>query len=1322
MTQVSSANRVVEIRNIGKPSITGLTELGHERPHDEVRDKVPLQCDEFFCYVEIICRRGECCDIVTWITGVRRRGSPIPGRRRIYCRSSRSGTLFQYTRKPLKKDLEETDLHEVIRSCRSKKCGDKTEEAWSETRSIFKLLWKRFGRRYVTIGLITIAWTQMTSILRPYGMSRLISYFDKSQTRISRTDAYYGAGIVVFLNLASFIFWKNFRIIEANFAIRMQVSLMALLYRKILKLSPESLSANSLGNVVTILTKDIYTIESGSWIVMDLITFGLKTITVSYLLWTKLGNVAFIGMGILLLALPVQSYLSTFLTKMRLNVGEHADQRLQVMQETLSAIKIIKIYTWEKFFDRKVSSARRYQIHHNIKKTVTNVVIAIGLLTSKLTFLIVILAYIRMGYTTNTELLFYVLTLFNELNGSFGIMIPYYICKIAEFKASFIRLNTFLQNREAQAQEEPEDGNGKPSIELKDVGVKINDNEVLKEVNLHIKKPRIKSGYRICDLKVNGTVSYAAQEPWLFPSSVKQNILFGEEFEPKRYEEVIKACALKYDLSLMDNGDETLVADKGINLSKGQQLRVTLARAVYRKSDIYLLDDSLTALDNHVQDFIFNEAFKKLLSDKICLLVTQNVSHIRQAENVVILNEGSVVFAGAPSEIYENEINSSLEKQAAIKKSENNVNNKNKPKDNKENGIVQTEQQFSKKKVYQEVKKTGKVNFSVYTKYLRFGGGFVIFGLIILLFVVAQVCESLADKLITQWIDLQQKVLDLKDNSTVSQTYYEETSAKKDVSFTLYAVMVVLNAALNLIKYYALLVFCRKASVHLHQAMSLNIITAVMSFFDTHFIGNILNRFSLDLNIIDEYLPFIFPEFVSVVFSAIGCIVLISSINWTFLIPAFIFLVITMLLRMAYIPTGRSLKRVSAAAKSPVVGHINSTLEGLSTIRAFKAESILKDEFDRYQDIFSSAHLLYVYSQIAFGFFIDVFSCIFTILVIVRFLFFDHERAGCPKLDVLGLYLENEKQYHKTVCGLNLGHTKYFSAGNVGLALTQVFILTSNIEWAVRHWAFLENQMTSVERALEYTAIKSEKFDGKEVRNWPSEGRIVYEKVTLKYENAKDPVLKGISFSAEPGQKIGIVGRTGAGKSSILSTLFRLYDYEGRICIDGVDISTVSLTFLRKNIAIIPQDPVLFTGTIRSNIDPYKKHTDQTIWKAIEKVRIKHLIPNLEMEVKEGGSSFSVGQKQLICLARAAVRKFQIVVLDEATANMDPVTDKLLHTVIDDVFVKCTMLIIAHRLHTVIDCDRVMVLDNGRIMEFDSPKRLLKNKESRFYKMCQVSE
>ncbi|KAJ8965824.1 hypothetical protein NQ314_003891, partial [Rhamnusium bicolor] len=829
-----------------------------------------------------------------------------------------------------------------------------------------------------------------------------------------------------------------------------------------------------------------------------------------------------------------------------------------------------------------------------------------------------------MGYSANTELIFYILSIFKDLKFTLGIMIPTGIGYAGEMYAAIMRINKILIADELPPNSENDGPNLKPLIELKEATVHMNGNTILKNIYFRsdsgltlvtgtvgsgkssllktiLKDYPLTKGY----VRTHGHISYTSQDPWLFPSTIKQNILFGEKFNEKRYQDVVRVCALQYDFNLFEKRDETIVCDRGLNLSKGQQSRINLARSIYKESDIYLLDDSLATLDARVQ----------------------TARHIHEVDNVVIMDKGQIKSVGKPDKKIILEINELICKDGDLEKEINKEYYEEEIREKQEESKLLEAEQTISNKVYAEVKKIGEVDYAIYKK-----------------------------------VDEQQKVLDLEANFTkylhienkYSTKLLVEAKEKENFTIKLYAIVIVISTTLGLIKTYGLLDFCRKASIKMHNIISYTIINAVISFFDSHFIGNILNRFSQDLNNIDETLPFVIFDCFEVTFSVTGIIILMATVNWQFLIAFAVFIIILIILRKFYLPASRSLKRLEAIS--------------LTTIRAYKAQRILTEAFDRHQDLFTSANYSLECASRAFGCIIDVLCSILIALVIAKFIFID---TGT-------------------------------SAGNVGLVLTQVLMLAGHIQFGIRQWAEIENLMTSVERVLEYTDIKQETTGSVSLKNWPGQGVITYENVTLAYDNNKQ-VLKNLNFTVESKQKIGIVGRTGTGKSSIIVALFRLYEVEGKILIDGVDIKTLPLKFLRKKIAIIPQDPILFTGTIRSNLDPFGEFTEVKLWAVLRKLNLHHLITSLEFEVEDGGSNFSLGQKQLLCLARAIIRKTKIVILDESTANMDHETDTLLHDTIKENFSDCTLITIAHRLHSVLKCDKVLVLDRGEIKEYEDP-------------------
>ncbi|CAH1183388.1 unnamed protein product [Phaedon cochleariae] len=1225
-----------------------------------------------------------------------------------------TGRLFK--KAYVKKDLCEDDLYEVLKACGSKKCGDKLEEQWilenkrDGKPSLYRLMWARYGWRYIFIGVVNLIWKIFNSIVEPWAFSRLISYFKHSPTSITKNEAYLYAALVLALHLVQTFYTHNYMIWVQQLGVEVRTSLSSLLYRKALKLSPGAISEISVGNIVTLITRDVETFQDSIWIISDTWIGIVQTCVICYLLCAKMGAVALIGVALLLSVLPIQVFLGKCISKLRLKAFKETDERLQVTQETLSTIKIIKMYNWEEYFIEKIKAARMTEMKKLVLSYYLSVVMIImGLLTSRLGFYFLIMSYIWLGYTPEAELIFYVLTLYRDLNHTLGIILPLGLGRAAEVYTSIVRIDKVLNGEELHPEYKRDEASATPLVELKDAAVKIRDAIILKGISLSIKPgvtmvtgtvgsgkssllKAILQDYPLSGghLLTHGRISYASQDPWLFPSSVRQNIIFGKEFDEKRYKEVVRVCALEYDFNQLENGDETIVSDKGANLSKGQQARVNLARAIYKDSEIYLIDDSLTALDAHVQDYIYNECIKGFLKEKICVLVTQTTSHIQDANDVVIMENGEIKYHGRPSDAVVSKIKELVVEDDDLEKEIIEM----EEKETIEEKVLETEH-TNNIKIYREDHKKGVVDLGVYKKYVIFGGGYALLLFNVFLHGIGQGATSYSDKLLTKWVDQQQKVLDIQRNITDADIFYsnstsnfnnsalEEAITNEQFTIRLYSGMIFAASFLSFIKIYFIFRFGRTASIKIHRTMVRSLVYGVMSFFDTNFIGNILNRFSQDLQNVDQPLVFNLMHFIRINFVITGIIILISTVNPYFLIFGLICMIILISIRKLYIPTGRSLKRLETATRSPMLGHMNASLDGLTTIRAFKAQGVLINEFDRHQDLFTSAYYTSLCSMRAFGFIMDFVCNIFIIFIVAMFIFFD---TGT-------------------------------SAGNVGLALSQVFMLSGSVQWGVRTWAELENLMTSVERLLEYTTIPSEIQGGSAINDWPSDGMITYENVSLKYSETQ-MVLKNLNFTIEPRQKVGIVGRTGAGKSSIISSIFRLYGIEGRILIDDVDISTLSLKFLRKRLAIIPQDPVFFSGTIRTNLDPFREFQDEELWRVLEEVNIKNVVTDLDMKTDgNGGSGFSSGQKQLVVLARAILRKSKIVILDEATANMDPQTESLLHGTIKKSFSDCTVMTIAHRLHSILECDKVMVLDRGLIKEFDDPTTLLDNRNGYFYKM-----
>nr|XP_021196505.2 ATP-binding cassette sub-family C member 4 isoform X3 [Helicoverpa armigera]WRX06129.1 ABCC1 [Helicoverpa armigera] len=828
---------------------------------------------------------------------------------------------------------------------------------------------------------------------------------------------------------------------------------------------------------------------------------------------------------------------------------------------------------------------------------------------------------------------------------------------------------------------------------------------------------------------LSGPLSYASQEPWLFVATVRQNILFGLPYNSKKYKEVVRVCALQKDFQQFPHGDQTLVGERGASLSGGQRARINLARAVYRQAEIYLLDDPLSAVDAHVGRQLFDECISGYLRHTTRVLVTHQLHYLKAADYIVIMNNGSVEAKGSYDELVstgkdfakllssshdENEDKKDVEKPPPMsRRTSARLSTTRRPSLCESTGGCEVAQEME-----EEERESGSMGWRVYGAYLRAGGKAPPLLFMILLLVIGQLSATLCDYWVTFWTNEVTTLKEKANNRTIKDYHVDRSPPLDNGTFNLssyfsgvnlqpdldiHAFIGPLDTSQYLYVYSALIVcciffitarafmffkVCMTASRNLHNDMFHSMLRGVMRFFDTNSSGRILNRFSKDIGALDELLPRFLLECIQIYLVMFSILALnAAALIWT-LLPTTIILLLFYTILQIYLKSAQGIKRLEGTTRSPVFSHMSATLNGISTIRSAGAEQRLIQEFDKFQDIHTSTWSSYLASGVTLGFWLDFICVIYLTIVIVAFLVID---------------------------------SKTIFSGNVGLAISQTLILTGMLQFGVRQTAEVISQMTSVERILQYTHIEREpKWDKGEKETpagWPSRGRIQFKNCYMKYTPEDLPVLKNLNLVIESGWKVGIVGRTGAGKSSLISSLFRLAIVEGEVLIDDVDTSYLALQELRSKISIIPQEPVLFSATVRYNLDPFNNYDDEQLWQALEAVDLKAAVPALDFKVSEGGSNFSLGQRQLVCLARAILRANRILVLDEATANVDPKTDEFIQRTIRTRFADCTVLTVAHRLNTIMDSDRVMVMDSGRLVEFDHPYLLLSNPEGHFTKM-----
>lgn len=819
------------------------------------------------------------------------------------------------------------------------------------------------------------------------------------------------------------------------------------------------------------------------------------------------------------------------------------------------------------------------------------------------------------------------------------------------------------------------------------------------------------------DVKVHGRISYVAQQPWVFSASLRQNIIFGNKFDQSKYNKILKACALNKDIELMPNGDSTLIGDRGVSLSGGQRARVSLARALYMEADVYLLDDPLSAVDAAVGRHLFEKVVQGLLRNKPRILVTHQLQFLKEADEIIILKEGKCLGQGTFDEISTSGVDfSSLLKRDKDEEEDQEPDfyehqdqdikhHTHKGPDNIGSMMSLTSigTEFEPDPVQlpeEEERREGNVGWNVYFEWLKNGCGPFKFIILLFLNLSTQVLYVMSDWWLALWSNQEeskhaaiQKDSELRDlgfNVTNVTIPFVDTHENVYI-FTGIIAAVFLFGLLRALMFFKIAV---DASMNMHNKMFNSLLRSPISFFDTNPVGRILNRFSKDTGHMDDLLPITMFDFIQCFLLILGIVVVVGIvIPWIFipLVPIGILFVVV---RRYYIRTSRHIKRLEGTTRSPVFSHLSASLQGLHTIRAFAVQDKFQEEFDNHQNLHTESWFLFLATSRWLAVRLDWMCAIF--VTAVAFL--------CVALaDTL-------------------------DAGRVGLSLTYAMTLMGMFQWAVRQSAEVENQMISVERVLQYSKLPSEApltsdKGHQPPPDWPKNGQIKGENVCLQYSESGPLVLKHLKFSFESKEKIGIVGRTGAGKSSLIAMMFRMVEPKGKVVVDDVDILNIGLHDLRNKISIIPQDPVLFTGPLRKNLDPFGEHDDPALWGAIEEVQLKPAIEDLpsklETEVSEGGINFSVGQRQLICLARAILRKNKILMIDEATANVDPRTDALIQKTIRDKFRQCTVLTIAHRLHTIMDSDRVLVLNEGNIMEFDHPYQLLQIENGYFTRMVQ---
>ncbi|KAI7896256.1 P-loop containing nucleoside triphosphate hydrolase protein [Mucor mucedo] len=850
------------------------------------------------------------------------------------------------------------------------------------------------------------------------------------------------------------------------------------------------------------------------------------------------------------------------------------------------------------------------------------------------------------------------------------------------------------------------------------------------------------------------SLAYVSQTPWLQNASIRDNILFGFPYIESRYNNTLTACALDKDLSIFEDGDGTEIGEKGITLSGGQKARVALARAVYSRAKNVLMDDVLSAVDAHTAKHLYDNCLMgPLMRNRTRILVTHHIKLcIKGCSFLVHIDNGRAGVVGSPEELRQSgalqkiieednefEDDQDASEEAAI---ENIDNSSTTTVASGTDTNTKKDQKAARVLVEDETRASGAVKFRLYKIYFSMVGN-AGFWLVMTLFVIGARSLEIGE---SWWIKIwaQSYTNNPNDNTTISafnaglgaRTHdlgmmmmpdFSQTSVVTALNngtshtssdgvnhlnyyLSIYCLITCGNVIVGSLRYALMYWGALKANRQLYGSLLHRVFRAPLRFFDTTPTGRILNRFAKDFEAVDSKIPSDFMLFVVQWFMIITTAITVCVVMPALFIPMFVIAAINIFVGLEYVKSSREFKRLDSVTRSPIFSNFTETISGVATIRAFGA---------------SQQFLQVMMECIDANVRPFVYSWTVNRWVSVR-------------------YSMTSAVVNFSACAIVLYNMDKIDVALAGFALSFVLLFTDNMFWGIRQYTGLEMSFNAIERIVEFMEMDQEAAAISSFRpppQWPTQGEIEVKDLEVRYAADLDPVLKGLTFSVKPQEKIGIVGRTGSGKSTLALSFFRFVEAsQGSITIDNIDIKDLGTEDLRSNLTIIPQDPTLFSGTLRSNMDPFQEFQDEDIIAALQRV---HLVPSsanssiqsfnsgeevnanvfkdLDTNVSEGGKNFSQGQRQLLCLGRALLKSSRVVLMDEATASVDFETDKAIQKTITTEFSDSTILCIAHRLHTVIEYDRILLLDQGRIIEFDNPLTLINNPESSFYKMCRNS-
>ncbi|XP_048586947.1 ATP-binding cassette sub-family C member 4 isoform X2 [Nematostella vectensis] len=1093
---------------------------------------------------------------------------------------------------------------------------------------------------------------------------------------------------------------------------KLRSALRGVIYNKILLVDKETLQRFDRGHVMALCTNDVQRFEY--LLIWMSGVVSCVPITVCYMvqLASMAGVAAIAGLGFILFLVPYMGLSFKLASAYRGLTAQATDKRIGIITECVTGIRNLKCLGLEENYENKIREIRRTEMknifHKNIVTSGINIVwtVFIGIFSFFCS-----LGVLVSGDNLTPSTVFLILA----MGGVLSLEIPtaqYGVLLIAEVTRSLHRVQEFLvlpnlstadaKRTKAQVPEEVECGvdqkepssgsqnvdgagagtsdesrGGGESESAEEAGgitlssvtciayednnnVLINDITVqLPEGSLTAVTGPVGSGKTSLLLTISGElplasgelyckgrVAYVPETPWLFSGTIKENIIFHERYKDDWYRQVVKACQLVEDLQKFPDGDEMVVGERGVVLSGGQQARVSLARAVYAKADVYLLDDPLRSLDVNVGKAIMDDCINGLLSSKTRVLVTHSEYCMMRADKVLLIEEGCVEREFECSDEREIEDLAALAVDGQASLGLDSTKDTSETEDSARRPVQQPTGIF----IDEEDIVIGNISWGIYLRYLTAGVTGIALLLMAVVFIIAQVVSTAMDVWLSHLSTLDHAHQQIRDNILI------------------FLSLVIGAIAINAIAVILFYFICCKSSYSLHQQMVSSIIHAPVYFFDTTPVGRILNRFSKDIGITDELLP---VQLVLTTQIGLGQVMAVSMASFTnpwVLIGSVPLVVLFGWMTRYYLKASRQIKRMESVLRSPVISHISETMSGLETIRTRGCQKIFINRLYELQDHHSKAYIMSLGGQ--------------------RWLSLRVELLCVGLVLIVGAAAVLTGEYSVL---LGLGLTYSVNLGRMSQALIQRF-------------STVEIFMTSVERVTSYTELEEEpgyRIPYVPPGDWPNSGQVTLDNIKLRYYEGGPEILKGVTCKFEGRKNTGIMGRTGSGKSSLVAALMRMPEADGKIFVDGIDISTVNIRETRKRMSILSQSPVIFRGSIRENLDPYGEFADSEIWGTLERVQMRDVVENLESrlhyKLMDEGSNLSLGERQLICLARVLLRKNRILILDEPTAHVDPLTTEKIQQALREELCDCTIVTIAHLPTSLTECDRVLTMREGRI-------------------------